>query len=74
VRTPAKLKAEIIEDQVARLRRTEQDIPRAPRPQDEREPPENGNAHVVEAFARSGLVRVKLRIHIDGRKVAGEDF
>jgi len=35
---------------------------------------ENGNAHIVEAFARSGLVRVKLRIHIDGQKVAGEDF
>jgi hypothetical protein len=28
----------------------------------------------AEAFARSGVVRVKLRIHIDGHKVAGEDF
>ena len=36
---PEKLKAEIIEDQVARLHRTKQDIPRLPRPQGEREPP-----------------------------------
>jgi hypothetical protein len=35
---------------------------------------DNGKIHVVEVFARSGLVRVKLRIHIDGEKVAGEDF
>ena len=33
-----------------------------------------GTIHVVEVFARSGLVRVKLRIHIDGEKVGGEDF
>ena len=30
--------------------------------------------HVVEVYARSGLFRVKLRIHIDGKKVAGDDF
>jgi hypothetical protein len=35
---------------------------------------ESGKIHVVEVFARSGLVRVKLRIHVDGQKVAGEDF
>jgi hypothetical protein len=34
----------------------------------------DGHPHVVEVFARSGMLRVKLRIHIDGRKVAGEDF
>jgi len=32
------------------------------------------NAHVVEVYARSGLIRVMLRIHIDGEKIAGEDF
>ena len=36
---PERLKTEIIEDQVARLRRTGQDIPRAPRSRDERESP-----------------------------------
>ena len=30
--------------------------------------------HVVEVYARSGLFRVKFRIHIDGKKVAGDDF
>jgi len=30
--------------------------------------------HVIEVYARSGWTRVKLRIHIDGKKVAGEDF
>ena len=35
---------------------------------------EGGRAHIVEVFARSGLWRVKLRIHVDGQKVAGEDF
>ena len=36
---PERLKAEIIEDEVTRSRRTGQDIPRPPRSQDEREPP-----------------------------------
>jgi hypothetical protein len=36
---PEKLKAEIVEDQVARLHRTKQDIPHLPRSQAEREPP-----------------------------------
>jgi hypothetical protein len=35
---------------------------------------QQNNPHVVEVYARSGLIRVKLRIHIDGKKVAGEDF
>jgi hypothetical protein len=35
---------------------------------------ENGKVHIVEVFARSGWLRVKLRIHVDGQKVAGEDF
>jgi hypothetical protein len=35
---------------------------------------DDGNAHVVEVFARSGWTRVKLRIEIDGKKVVGEDF
>jgi hypothetical protein len=35
---------------------------------------QQNNAHVVEVYARSGLMRVMLRIHIDGKKVAGEDF
>ncbi len=35
---------------------------------------EGDQAHIVEVYARSGLIRVMLRIHIDGRKVAGEDF
>jgi hypothetical protein len=35
---------------------------------------EGDKVHVVEVYARSGLFRVKLRIHIDGKKVAGEDF
>jgi hypothetical protein len=35
---------------------------------------QQNNPHVVEVYARSGLTRVKLRIHIDGKKVAGEDF
>ncbi len=30
--------------------------------------------HIVEVFAKSGWFRVKLRIHVDGQKVAGEDF
>ncbi len=34
----------------------------------------DGKPHVIEVFGRSGLFRVKLRMHIDGRKVAGEDF
>jgi hypothetical protein len=35
---------------------------------------QQNNVHVVEVYARSGLIRVMLRIHIDGKKVAGEDF
>ena len=35
---------------------------------------EGDKAHIVEVYARSGLFRVKLRMHIDGRRVAGEDF
>jgi hypothetical protein len=35
---------------------------------------EANNAHIVEVFARSGWTRVKLRIAIDGQKVASEDF
>jgi len=35
---------------------------------------EGGKVHIVEVYARSGMFRVKLRIHIDGKKVAGEDF
>ena len=35
---------------------------------------QQNNPHVVEVYARSGWIRVKLRIHIDGKKVAGEDF
>ena len=35
---------------------------------------EGGKIHVVEVYARSGLFRVKLRIHVDGKKLAGEDF
>jgi len=35
---------------------------------------EGGKIHIVEVYARSGLFRIKLRIHIDGEKVAGEDF
>jgi len=33
-----------------------------------------GKVHIIEVYARSGWTRVKLRIHIDGQKVAGEDF
>ena len=39
---PERLKTEVMEDQVARLGRTRQDIPGAPRPQDKREPPGSG--------------------------------
>ena len=35
---------------------------------------QQNNAHVVEVSARSGLIRVMQRIHIDGKKVAGENF
>ena len=35
---------------------------------------EGDKTHIIEVFARSGLLRVKLRMHIDGLKVAGEDF
>jgi len=35
---------------------------------------ENNKTHIVEVYGRSGLFRVKLRIHIDGEKVSGEDF
>jgi hypothetical protein len=35
---------------------------------------EANNVHIVEVFARSSWARVKLRIEIDGKKVAGEDF
>jgi hypothetical protein len=35
---------------------------------------EANNVHIVEVFARSSWTRVKLRIAIDGKKVAGEDF
>jgi hypothetical protein len=35
---------------------------------------DGAKVHVVEVYARSGLFRVKLRIHIDGKKVAGDDF
>jgi hypothetical protein len=35
---------------------------------------QQNNPHVVEVYARSGWIQIKLRIHIDGKKVAGEDF
>ncbi len=35
---------------------------------------EANNVHIVEVFARSSWTRVKLRITIDGKKIAGEDF
>jgi len=35
---------------------------------------EEDKVHVVEVYARSGWVRAKLRIDIDGKKVGGEDF
>ena len=35
---------------------------------------DEGKIHIVDVYARSGWTRVKLRVHIDGQKVAGENF